>query len=73
MSLASKMLAILTLLVGAAMKWTGVFQSLEIKDLCLVAFSIMGICGTVDVNITLDKFLGRNVKGTGNEEAQPSE
>lgn len=55
-SLISKIVAALVLLVGGVLKWTGVFKDCEISDLCKVGFCIMAYFGTIDANIALDKF-----------------
>lgn len=55
-SLIAKIVASVILIGGAVLKWTGIFPSCEIPELCTVAFTLMGIFGTVDLNIALDKF-----------------
>lgn len=55
-SLVAKIIAVVILIAGAILKWTGVFPSCEISELCTVSFTIMAIFGTVDLNIALDKF-----------------
>jgi hypothetical protein len=42
--------------VGAVLKWLGVFQNCGINELCVVGFTIMGIFGTVDLNLLAEKF-----------------
>lgn len=55
-SLISKIVAGVVLVVGAVLKWLGVFQNCEISDLCKVGFCIMAYFGTIDANIAIDKF-----------------
>lgn len=58
-SLIAKITAGVILLGGAALKWTGVFLECDIDDVCKVALTLMGLFGTVDLNIALDKFRTR--------------
>lgn len=55
-SLVAKITGAAVVLVGAVLKWVGVFQNCEINELCLVGFSVMGIFGTVDLNLLAEKF-----------------
>lgn len=55
-SLIAKVVAGVIVVFGAVLKWTGVFQNCDINELCTVGFTIMGLFGTVDLNIALDKF-----------------
>ena len=55
-SLIAKIVAGAVLLVGAVLKWLGIFESCEISELCTVSLTLMGLFGTVDLNIALDKF-----------------
>lgn len=55
-SLISKIIGAAVVLIGAVFKWVGWFQNCEINELCTVGFTIMGIFGTIDLNIALDKF-----------------
>ena len=55
-SLIAKVVAGVIVVSGAVLKWTGVFQNCDINELCTVGFTIMGLFGTVDLNIALDKF-----------------
>lgn len=54
-SLIAKVVAGVIVVSGAVLKWTGVFQNCDINELCTVGFTIMGLFGTVDLNIALDK------------------
>ena len=55
-SLIAKIVGALVVLVGAVLKWLGIFQNCEINELCIVGFSVMGIFGSVDLNLLAEKF-----------------
>lgn len=55
-SLIAKMTAGAVLLIGATLKWLGVFSNCEISELCTVAGTLVALFVTVDANIALDKF-----------------
>lgn len=55
-SLIAKIIAALVVLGGACLKWCGIFDNCSINELCIVGFSIMGIFGTVDLNLLAEKF-----------------
>ena len=55
-SLIAKVVDGVIVVSGAVLKWTGVFQNCDINELCTVGFTVMGLFGTVDLNIALDKF-----------------
>lgn len=55
-SLIAKIVAGAILLAGAVLKWIGVFDNCEIKELCTVAGTLAALFVTVDTNIALDKF-----------------
>lgn len=55
-SLLAKIVGGLVVLVGAVLKWLGIFTACEINELCVVGFTIMGIFGTVDLNLLAEKF-----------------
>lgn len=55
-SLVAKITAGAILLIGATLKWLGVFTNCEIKELCTVAGTLAALFVTVDTNIALDKF-----------------
>ena len=57
-SLIAKIVGALVVLVGAVLKWLGIFQNCEINELCIVGFSVMGIFGTVDLNLLAEKKYG---------------
>jgi len=58
-SLVSKMLAVFILIVGHALMWLGILTNATTTEICACAFSVMGVFGTVDINLALDKFTGR--------------
>ena len=55
-SLIAKITAGAILLIGATLKWLGIFTQCEIKELCTVAGTLAALFVTVDTNIALDKF-----------------
>ena len=58
-SLLAKIIAGVIVVVGAVLKWLGIFSDCNINELCIVGFTVMGLFGTVDLNIALDKFAGK--------------
>ena len=55
-SLVAKITGAAVVLVGAVLKWLGIFTACEINELCVVGFTVMGIFGTVDLNLLAEKF-----------------
>ena len=55
-SLFAKIIAALVVLIGGILKWMGIFNNCSVNELCIVGFSIMGIFGTVDLNLLAEKF-----------------
>ena len=55
-SLIAKIVSGGILLIGAVLKWTGVFLNCEISELCTVSGTFVALFTTIDVNIALDKF-----------------
>lgn len=55
-SLIAKIIGALIVLIGAILKWVGIFENCSINELCVVGFSVMGIFGTVDLNLLAEKF-----------------
>lgn len=55
-SLVAKIVGSSVVLVGAVLKWLGIFTACEINELCVVGFTVMGIFGTVDLNLLAEKF-----------------
>lgn len=58
-SLIAKVLAGVIVVVGAILKWLGVFKSCNIGELSVVGFTVMGLFGTVDINLMLEKAFGK--------------
>lgn len=59
-SLIAKITAGLIVFVGAILKWTGIFKFCTISELCLVGITIMGLFGTVDINLMFEKIWGKS-------------
>ena len=59
-SLISKIIAVLVLIIGHVLMWVGIFQNANSMQICGCAFSIMGVFGTVDINLVIDKFVNRS-------------
>ena len=55
-SLIAKIVGAAVVLVGAVLKWLNIFSNCEINELCVVGFTIMGVFGTVDLNLLAEKF-----------------
>lgn len=55
-SLIAKIIAGVILLIGAVLKWLGIFQNCEISELCTVAGTMAALFSTVDINLMLEKF-----------------
>ena len=55
-SLIAKIVSGGILLIGAVLKWIGVFSNCEISELCAVSGTFVALFTTIDVNIALDKF-----------------
>ena len=55
-SLIAKIVGALVVLIGAILKWLNIFSNCEINELCVVGFTIMGVFGTVDLNLLAEKF-----------------
>ncbi len=55
-SLIAKIVSGGILLIGAVLKWIGVFSNCEISELCTVSGTFVALFTTIDVNIALDKF-----------------
>lgn len=57
-SLAAKIIAGIIVFAGAVLKWLGIFKSCSINELCTVGFTLMGLFGTVDINLMFEKIWG---------------
>lgn len=55
-SLVSKIVAAVVLIAGHALLWIGKLPNADSKGICACAFSIMGVFGTIDLNLVFDKF-----------------
>lgn len=58
-SLVAKVIAGVIVVVGAVLKWLGVFSRCDIGELSVVGFTVMGLFGTVDINLMLEKAFGK--------------
>lgn len=58
-SLYAKILAVIIVVAGHILKWCGVLPMASSSEICLCGITVMGIFGTVDLNILADKFTGR--------------
>jgi len=58
-SLLAKIISGIILIIGAILKWTGIFKDCQISELCTVAATVTALFSTVDVNLALDKFTGK--------------
>ena len=67
-SLVAKIIGVVIILGGSALKWTGIFADCSIQEVCLVGFCVMGMFGTVDINIMLDKIFNKTVGMPKNEQ-----
>lgn len=55
-SLWAKIIGGLIIICGHILKWCNVLPNATSGEICACGFSIMGIFGTVDLNILVDKF-----------------
>lgn len=55
-SLISKIIGSLIIILGFILKWTGKLPEATDKSILACGFGVMGIFGTVDLNIVLEKF-----------------
>lgn len=58
-SLWAKITAVTIVVGGHILKWTGVLPEAQSNEICACGFTVMGIFGTVDINILIDKFTAR--------------
>lgn len=61
-SLIAKWVGLIIVLICSVLKWLGIFPNCRISEVCTVAFTIMGLFGTVDINILADKFVNKSEK-----------
>jgi hypothetical protein len=55
-SLIVKIVAVAFVIICAVLKWVGVFQNCEIKEICFIGGTIGAIFGDISINTALDKF-----------------
>ena len=55
-SLWAKILGAVIIVGGHALKWVGLLPNATSSEICICGFSVMGVFGTVDLNILVDKF-----------------
>ena len=65
-SLAAKIIASVIFLTGAVLKWLHILDC-TISELSVVAFTVAGLFGTVDINLMFEKIWGKNDGGTCNQ------
>lgn len=58
-SLLSKIVAAVILITGHALMWLGKLPNANSVQICACAFSVMGVFGTIDLNLVIDKFTQR--------------
>lgn len=58
-SMISKVIALIILVGGHILLWFNIFPNADSKQICACAFSVMGVFGTIDINMAIDKFVGR--------------
>lgn len=58
-SLWAKIIGGVIIIIGHVLKWCGVLPNASSTEICICGFSVMGIFGTVDLNILIDKFTSR--------------
>lgn len=57
LSLISKILGIGIIIGGHVLKWLGKLPDATSNEIVVCGFAVMGICGTIDINILVDKFI----------------
>lgn len=57
-SLVAKIVAAAVLIIGHVFMWLGKLNA-DSKSICVCAFGILGVFGTIDLNLVFDKFTGR--------------
>lgn len=55
-SLIVKIVAVVFIIVCAVLKWLGIFQNCEIKEICFIGATVGAIFGDISINTALDKF-----------------
>lgn len=57
-SLIAKICGAVIIIIAFILKWLKVFDA-SISEILACGFSVMGVFGTVDANIIIDKFMGK--------------
>lgn len=55
-SLIVKIVAVVFIIICAVLKWLGIFQNCEIKEICFIGATVGAIFGDISINTALDKF-----------------
>lgn len=58
-SLWAKIIALIIVVGGHFLKWLGFLPNATSGEICACGFTVMGIFGTVDINILVDKFTNK--------------
>lgn len=58
-SLISKIVGGFIIVGGHILKWTNILPSATSGEICSCGFAIMGVFGTIDINMAIDKFTSR--------------
>lgn len=58
-SLWAKIIGGIIIIGGHVLKWTNILPNASSGEICACGFSVMGIFGTVDLNILIDKFTNK--------------
>lgn len=56
LSLVTKIIACTLVVVCHFLMWLGIFKNATSGEICACGFTLLGIFGTVDINLALDKF-----------------
>ena len=56
-SLVGKIVGGVVILGGHILKWIGKLPSATSGEICACGFAIMGVFGTIDINMMIDKFV----------------
>lgn len=56
-SLIGKIVGGIVILAGFVLKWTKVFPDATTTEILGCGFGIMGVFGTIDINLIIDKFV----------------
>lgn len=58
-SLWAKIIGAIIIIGGFTLKWLNLLPNATQTEICICGFSVMGIFGTVDLNILIDKFTSK--------------